>query len=84
MGRDCRPTSNGVSAMGPDVVVVLSYRGRDDTLPCVESLVDGNPEAQVLVVDNGSGDGVLEAVRAAGGRRSRPSRPATTSGSPAA
>jgi GT2 family glycosyltransferase len=48
--------------MRPDVVVVLSYRGRDDTLRCVESLVDGNSEAQVLVVDNGSDDGVLEAV----------------------
>ena len=49
--------------MGPDVVVVLSYHGRDDTLRCVESLVGGSPEAQVLVVDNGSDDGVLEAVR---------------------
>jgi GT2 family glycosyltransferase len=45
-----------------DVVVVLSYHGRDDTLRCVESLVDGSPEARVLVVDNGSDDGVLEAV----------------------
>ena len=49
--------------MGPDVVVVLSYRGRNDTLRCVASLVDGNAEAQVVVVDNGSGDGVLEEVR---------------------
>jgi len=53
----------GVSAMGPDVVVVLSYRGRNDTLRCVASLVDGNAEAQVVLVDNGSGDGVLEEVR---------------------
>ncbi len=50
--------------MGRDVVVVLSYHGRDDTLRCVASLVDGNAEALVLVVDNGSHDGVLEAVRA--------------------
>jgi GT2 family glycosyltransferase len=49
--------------MGPDVVVVLSYRGREDTLRCVGSLVEGNPQALVLVVDNGSGDGVLEAAQ---------------------
>src|SRR4051812_38873188 len=49
--------------MGPDVVVVLSYRGRSDTLDCVASLLDGNAEAQVVVVDNGSGDGVLEEIR---------------------
>jgi GT2 family glycosyltransferase len=48
--------------MGPDVVVVLSYRGRNDTLSCVKSLVEDNHQAQVVVVDNGSGDGVLQAV----------------------
>lgn len=47
---------------GPDVVVVLSYHGREDTERCVESLVDGSPGARVLVVDNGSFDGVLERV----------------------
>ncbi|WP_292832139.1 glycosyltransferase family 2 protein [Microbacterium sp.] len=46
----------------PHVVVVLNWRGRTDTLACVESLVEGSPEAQVLVVDNGSADGTLEAV----------------------
>jgi GT2 family glycosyltransferase len=51
--------------MKPDVVVVLTFRGRDDTIRCVSSLVDGNPEASVVVVDNGSGDDVLETV---GGR----------------
>jgi GT2 family glycosyltransferase len=45
------------------LVVVLSWRGRRDTLACVASLVDGSPGADVLVVDNGSEDGVLEAVR---------------------
>lgn len=48
---------------GADVVVVLSFHGRDDTIECVESLVNGSPEAAVLVIDNGSFDGVLEAVR---------------------
>ncbi len=46
------------------LVVVLSWNGRRDTMRCVESLVHGSPEVDVLVVDNGSGDGVLEAVRA--------------------
>jgi GT2 family glycosyltransferase len=44
------------------VVVVLSWNGRDDTLACVESLVTGSGETTVLVIDNGSHDGVLEAV----------------------
>lgn len=48
--------------MREDVVVVLSYRGRTDTEACVQSLVSGSPEATVLVVDNGSHDGVLESV----------------------
>jgi GT2 family glycosyltransferase len=49
--------------MGLHVVVVLSYHGRDDTLSCVASLVEGSPDAHVLVIDNGSFDGTLEAVR---------------------
>ncbi|MFC8597458.1 glycosyltransferase family 2 protein [Isoptericola sp. NPDC057191] len=52
-GRDLR---------GGHTVVVLSYRGREDTLRCVASVLAGS-QAHVLVVDNGSGDGVLaEAV----------------------
>lgn len=46
-----------------DVVVVLSYRGARDTMACVESLIEGSPLATVLVIDNGSYDGVLEQVR---------------------
>ena len=45
-----------------DAVVVLSYFGRADTVACVESLVAGSPEAWVLVIDNGSYDGVIEEV----------------------
>ncbi|TAM69464.1 MAG: glycosyltransferase family 2 protein [Microbacteriaceae bacterium] len=44
------------------VVVVLSWNGLDDALACVESLLVGSPEVGVLVVDNGSFDGTLEAV----------------------
>jgi GT2 family glycosyltransferase len=50
---------------GRDVwIVVLNWNRRDDTLACVESLtracLDG---ASILVVDNGSTDGTVEAVR---------------------
>lgn len=48
--------------MSPDTVVVLSYHGYDDTLRCVASLVDGSPAVEILVVDNGSHDGVLAEV----------------------
>lgn len=48
---------------GPrSAVVVLNYEGRADTLECVASVVAGSPRHTVLVVDNGSGDGVLGAV----------------------
>jgi GT2 family glycosyltransferase len=43
-------------------VVVLSWFGKDDTVACVESLLSGSPRPAVLVVDNGSFDGALEAV----------------------
>lgn len=48
---------------GVDAVVVLSFYGREDTERCVESLVTGSPEARILVIDNGSFDGVVESVR---------------------
>ena len=44
------------------VVVVLSWFGLEDTLACVSSLRAGGPEADVLVVDNGSFDGILPEV----------------------
>lgn len=50
----------GVS--GFDAVIVLSYFGVQDTEACVQSLVSGSPEAIVLVIDNGSFDGVLGRV----------------------
>lgn len=52
----------GPVRVGPDVVVVLSYNGADDTLDCVDSLISGSPKVDVLVVDNGSEDDVLERV----------------------
>ncbi len=44
------------------VVVVLNWFGRRDTVACVDSLRSGSPQAEVLVVDNGSFDGALEEV----------------------
>ena len=45
-------------------VVVLNWNGRDDTLACLESLrAVEYPNWEVLVVDNGSEDESLEAIR---------------------
>jgi GT2 family glycosyltransferase len=47
------------------VVVVLSWNGREDTLACVDSLARSRgPRLHVVVVDNGSSDGTVAAVRA--------------------
>lgn len=47
-------------------LVVLNWNGRDDTLELLASLARAElPETTVLVVDNGSTDGTLEAVHAA-------------------
>ena len=42
------------------VVVVLSFRGRQDTLACLDALLATGHDYSVLVVDNGSFDGVLD------------------------
>lgn len=47
----------------PHVVVVLNWHGRSDTLACVASLLESDPEISVLVVDNGSFDGTIEELR---------------------
>lgn len=43
-------------------MVVLNYHGRDDTMRCVRSLLTGTSAERILVVDNGSFDGVLEEI----------------------
>jgi GT2 family glycosyltransferase len=48
------------------VIVVLNWNGRDDTLACLDSLREVvKDNVGVLVVDNGSTDGSVPAIRAA-------------------
>jgi GT2 family glycosyltransferase len=48
------------------VIVVLNWNGRDDTLACLASLSGIDyPVYEVIVVDNGSGDDSVAAIRAA-------------------
>lgn len=47
-------------------IIVLNYNSREDTLDCLRSLEHLTyPNVQVIVVDNGSSDGSVEAVRTA-------------------
>ncbi|WP_018157662.1 glycosyltransferase family 2 protein [Demetria terragena] len=59
----CAEPGHRLPVDGRDVVVVLNYRGRADTEDCVAALLADPAPPAVIVVDNGSGDGVLEAVR---------------------
>ncbi len=47
-------------------IIVLNYKGREDTLACLRSLEHLTyPHVRVIVVDNQSGDGLEDAVRGA-------------------
>ena len=48
-------------------VVIVNWNGAADTLACIDSIVAGGNDAQVIVVDNGSTDGSLNAIAAAHG-----------------
>lgn len=53
--------------LSPNVfILLLNYRGADDTLACLESLRHLNyPRYHIVVIDNASGDGSVEKLRAA-------------------
>lgn len=58
--RDTRPAARAAS------VVIPNWNGRDlleKYLPSVEAALAGNPGNEIVVVDNGSGDGSAEFVR---------------------
>jgi GT2 family glycosyltransferase len=46
-------------------IVVLNYRGVDDTIACIRSLRESTVPASVVVVDNASVDGSAERIKAA-------------------
>src|SRR4030042_864580 len=52
--------------MKPDVsIVIVSYNTKDLTLDCIESVSKGDSdiEKEIIVVDNASSDGTVEAIR---------------------
>lgn len=55
------------SLINPTIsIVILNWNGRDDTLACLESLARIDyPNFRVIVADNGSSDGSVDAIRSA-------------------
>jgi hypothetical protein len=55
-----------VAVTSPVCVVILNWNGRDDTLACLASLQDVRyPNFRAVVVDNGSSDDSVPAIRSA-------------------
>lgn len=46
-------------------IVIVNWNGRADTLACLASIAAGGNHGQAIVVDNGSSDGSVAALRAA-------------------
>jgi O-antigen biosynthesis protein len=67
LGRRAAPR-NEACRMHAASVVIPNWNGRDlleRYLPSVVAALDGNPENEIIVVDNGSGDGSAEFLRRA-------------------
>ena len=67
---DAQPAFSSLpGAVTPRVsVVIVNYRGADDTIACIDGLGDldwPREHLEVIVVDNASGDGSAERIRAA-------------------
>jgi len=53
-----------MTSMPRVMIIVLNWNGKDDTLACLESLQQVTyPNFEVLIVDNGSGDDSVAAIR---------------------
>ena len=57
-----RPARAGTCAGQCHAVVILNYHGREDTVSCLHSMQPDTADLHFVVVDNGSYDGVLDAV----------------------
>ena len=71
---DAQPVFSSLpGAVTPRVsVIIVNYRGADDTITCIEGLAEldwPREHLEVIVVENGSGDGSAERIRAAAPRR---------------
>ena len=68
MGERKRPGEPPGVSPGVVTVVVVNYRGADDTVTCLRHLLEMDwprEDLELVVVDNDSGDGSVETIRAA-------------------
>lgn len=52
----------GGEGMGFDHVVLLNWKAADETISCLENLIDVNISAKIVIMDNASGDGSVERI----------------------
>ncbi|WP_353216595.1 glycosyltransferase family 2 protein [Sandarakinorhabdus sp.] len=64
MASQFRPGSTKPAARTTMGVVIVNFRGADDTIECLESLLRSTIRLKVVVVENGSGDGSADRILA--------------------